>query len=88
MKYNSLSKLFVDSDGQLRCGNPEKKSSIVQGGRIKMDLDKSGDIIVDVIFVNEVGVKCNGYLFSCPNKYYQKIQLKKWNEYEHSKKNF
>ena len=85
---NSLSKLYVGDDGKLRCGNPEKKTSIVEGGRIKMDLDKDNEIIVDVIFINETGVKCNGYLFSCPGKYYQKIQLKKWNEYEYSKKKF
>tara|TARA_R110002020_G_C16164443_1_gene763610 strand:+ start:267 stop:533 length:267 start_codon:yes stop_codon:yes gene_type:complete len=88
MKYNSLSKLFVGEDGKLRCGHPEKETSIVGGGRIKLDLDKDNEILVDVVFINEIGVKCNGYLFSCPNEFYQKVQLKRWNEYENKKRKF
>jgi len=85
---NSLSKLYVDQGGALRCGQPNKTTSRVFGGRIKMSLDWENKIIVDVVFTNEAGVRCHGYLFSCEKKYSQEIKLMGWEHFEHKKINF
>lgn len=73
-----LSKLYVCKKGLLRCGEPNKFTSIVNGVYVDMKMiDK--EIHYDILFKNSLGVRCHGYLFSCKSKYHQKINHIKFN---------
>jgi len=57
-----LSKLYVDEDGFLMCGEPMRSTSMVEGLRlIPLNVDSPRNFEYDIVFINDLGWLCNGY---------------------------
>lgn len=69
----ALSKVYVNGDGELMCGHPDKLTSKVSGLRIQYyNTNDPEKFDYKIFFTNQIGVKCNGYMYSCIQKYYMK----------------
>jgi len=62
----TLSKLYVDREGVLRCGDEDKKASIVKGIRIEVTGTEPGEhFMYRLIYTTWRGLPCHGYRYSC-----------------------
>ncbi len=68
---NTLSRLYVNPNGELMCGEPGKQSSRVEGlKREYTDIDDPEKFDYHIVFKNKTGVKCHGYMFTCKMRWW------------------
>lgn len=59
MKFSSL---YIDKDGFLMCGEPDRSTSIVEGFKfIPLNINDPKNFDYELVFVNDLDWDCNGY---------------------------
>ena len=66
-----LSKVYVDQDGLLRLGEPEKRTSLITGGKIRVKWDDETKDLSYGLEWQHYERKCRGYLPSCKKQFRQ-----------------
>tara|TARA_R100000951_G_scaffold37874_1_gene32225 strand:- start:770 stop:1006 length:237 start_codon:yes stop_codon:yes gene_type:complete len=65
-----LSKLYIDEDGYLMCGEPVRSTSMVEGLRlIPLNIEDGKRFDYEIIFINDLKEPCRGYAEMCENSF-------------------
>lgn len=65
-----LSKLYIDEDGFLMCGEPGRSTSMVEGFLlVLLNLENPREFDYEIICMNDLGNPCQGYAKKCKDQF-------------------
>lgn len=65
-----LSKLYIDEDGFLMCGEPGRSTSMVESFKLlPINIDNPRKFDYEIICMNDLGWPCQGYAKKCDSRF-------------------